>query len=334
MLNIPVEVVEKLDVSPYAACSPRRIWFVKSFLEDYSIYDITFVYLHELGHIIWKHFDRRKDRELRRWRIASDIAINNHLIFKFGYQQPALPGLWRRDWSNLMAEEIDEKLPELGITEYVFDDHIEEELSPEEKRRLIRVIKTAIELHSRMKGDEPGDLNQLLDSHLTDVYLPFELLMTTIANRYISDYTWMQRDRRYVNIYIPDVERESIEIVAAVDTSGSITDEEGKEFLGILYNLYSQYPSLHITLLCCDVRVHNVYEISSEEEIKDIVFQRGGTDFRPVFKWIEENKPDCRFLVYLTDGHGDYPPDSPGYPVLWATTDKLPPWGDYIELRK
>jgi len=331
MMHIPVKVLDEIDGSEYGEATPTEVHLTEKLVTQHSVNDIIFVYLHELGHIILDHFGRKGDREMKRWNIACDLAINSQLVYKMHVPEPSIPLLIDPQCQDMTAEEIYEKVKVKYV--HVLDAHRYGDVPKEFKRKLARVIREAIEIHKRMIGSEPGEFGQLLDAALTDKYLPFELLFNVIAQRYIVDYTWLCRDRRFTSVYLPDVERKHVEIVAAVDTSGSITDDEGREFLGVLRNLYHQFPSLHITLLCCDTRVHSVYEVDSAFDLESIVFNRGGTDFRPVFKWIEENKPDCKLLVYLTDGNGVYPNEPPSYPVVWATVDQEPPWGEVVRLR-
>jgi predicted metal-dependent peptidase len=61
---------------------------------------------------------------------------------------------------------------------------------------------------------------------------------------------------------------------------------------------------------------------------------RGGTRFTPVFDYVEEHDLQPDALVYFTDlGCSDYP-DDPGYPVIWAATERAtkPPFGDVIDI--
>ena len=67
---------------------------------------------------------------------------------------------------------------------------------------------------------------------------------------------------------------------------------------------------------------------------KDFVAHgRGGTDFRPVFQWVESeirsggiDCPDA--IIYLTDGYGSFPERAPDMPVLWVCApDSIKPEG-------
>ena len=48
----------------------------------------------------------------------------------------------------------------------------------------------------------------------------------------------------------------------------------------------------------------------------------GGTDFRPVFDWVEHENRSPNMLVYFTDAEGDFPKLPPNYPVIWLVKGK------------
>jgi|ERR1700694_4557922 len=59
----------------------------------------------------------------------------------------------------------------------------------------------------------------------------------------------------------------------------------------------------------------------------------GGTDFRPVFDWVEANdiRPAC--LIYLTDLCCSSYPALPDYPVLWVTDSRrAAPFGETLQI--
>jgi len=59
----------------------------------------------------------------------------------------------------------------------------------------------------------------------------------------------------------------------------------------------------------------------------------GGTDFRPVFDWVEHENRSPNMLVYFTDAEGDFPKVPPNYPVIWLVKGKgVVPWGERVQL--
>jgi predicted metal-dependent peptidase len=72
--------------------------------------------------------------------------------------------------------------------------------------------------------------------------------------------------------------------------------------------IVTAYENVNLTVLTCDAAVHTVNEVTSATDLKTIKMQGGGgTDFRPVFKWLEENKSQLKLLIFFTDGYGDFP---------------------------
>ena len=72
--------------------------------------------------------------------------------------------------------------------------------------------------------------------------------------------------------------------------------------------------------------------------IRNIRIQgRGGTDFRPVFAYVQEQRQkkelkDLKALIYFTDGDGIYPRSAPEYRCAFVfleqtqKMDLVPPW--------
>jgi predicted metal-dependent peptidase len=59
----------------------------------------------------------------------------------------------------------------------------------------------------------------------------------------------------------------------------------------------------------------------------------GGTDFRPVFVYLEEQAITPQSLIFLTDLCGEFPEEGPLYPVIWAaTTTVQAPFGETIPM--
>tara|TARA_Y100000287_G_C13955317_1_gene226095 strand:- start:54 stop:554 length:501 start_codon:yes stop_codon:yes gene_type:complete len=125
----------------------------------------------------------------------------------------------------------------------------------------------------------------------------------------------MNPSRKGLNegFYLPGMDRETtIDIVAALDMSGSIMDEMAMDFLSEFKGIMDQYTDFKIHLVCFDTEVHNpvVFTQNNMEEFLDYELAGGGgTDFDCVYNWMKEEGIQPKKLVMFTDG---YPWDSWG----------------------
>ena len=152
-------------------------------------------------------------------------------------------------------------------------------------------------------------------------------------------YDWRKPDRQLIlrDIYAPRRSGNGCgPIVVGIDTSGSIGQSELNQFFAELRGIIEDVRPSSITVLWCDAKVHKVDVV---EEAGDIDALKphggGGTDFRPVFDWVEENGVVPDALVYLTDGMGSFPVQAPKYPVIWGDIFKRPetyPWGEVVSV--
>ena len=143
------------------------------------------------------------------------------------------------------------------------------------------------------------------------------------------------------------------ELVIAIDTSGSCSRETVQDFLSETYRILSQrenfFHRMRVYLIQCDCLIQDVAVIRSAEEWKNysraITIQgRGGTDFTPVFRYVEQLRQDRKLqnlkaLLYFTDGDGVYPRTPTDYEtafVFLEKTDKMdvaPKWAAKLLVR-
>mgnify|MGYP004640852221 FL=1 len=136
------------------------------------------------------------------------------------------------------------------------------------------------------------------------------------------------------------------ELVIAIDTSGSCKKEIVAKFLGetrsILEEKENFFSRWNVCLIQCDSFVQDVTMIHSPKEWEAYretitIKGRGGTDFRPVFRKVEELRKQHVFrnlkaLIYFTDGDGIYPEQKPDYETAFVfvrQTEKMklvPKW--------
>ena len=129
------------------------------------------------------------------------------------------------------------------------------------------------------------------------------------------------------------------EIAVAIDTSGSISDEEFKQAIKEVLQIVKNYNH-EITIIECDNEIRRAYKVKPVKDIKERINIRGGTKFTPVFEYA--NKKKLNLLVYFTDGKGEDRLEviPRGYKVLWVISgrgDKLSlnnPYGAVKKLSK
>ena len=191
---------------------------------------------------------------------------------------------------------------------------------------------------ARAMGKLPAGIARMVGDFLEPKVSWQEALKTALTRRVGSDsYDWTQPDRRLIvrDIFFPRASSFGCgHVYVAADTSGS-TYHQAEVFLSETAGLLEEMSPARVTLIWCDATVQRVDEI---EDMDDLNHARklgaqggGGTDFRPVFKYIRDEGTDPAALVYFTDGYGSFPDLAPEYPVIWAmTTDYKPPFGDII----
>jgi len=87
-----------------SATDARSLYYNPSYIEPLSLSQVQFVLAHEALHCGLSHFARRNHRNINRWNLACDYAVN-HMLAEDGLELP--PGaLLNEEYKNLSAEEI------------------------------------------------------------------------------------------------------------------------------------------------------------------------------------------------------------------------------------
>jgi predicted metal-dependent peptidase len=338
------------------------IYVNPEFCSTLSQEEIGFVFAHEVMHCLLGHIDRRRDRDPMVWNHAIDYATNLMLV-EFGMVMPKHSGLFNKAFRGLTAEEIYDLLVEDGPSPPPLagqgsqggwdlhlspDDPRSQSLSipdfpsPEERRRLRITLSAAVV--ARLAGKKFSSVEAEI-SKAGGNHVPWR----TVLARFLTglrhdDYRFMPPNKKHLwrGLYLPTPGVPGPNhIVAAIDTSGSMSDGELAKILGELDSLRA-VTHCRLTILQCDTEVRKVdeYDVWAPASFERYgINGRGGTLFQPVFDWIEDlarrsaTYPDA--LVYLTDGLGPFPPKPPPYPVLWILNQdclSAIPFGGVINL--
>lgn len=139
------------------------------------------------------------------------------------------------------------------------------------------------------------------------------------------------------------------EFVIAIDTSGSVRGELVQSFLTKTYNIMMDNTighNLNIWIIQCDADIQEAKQIRSKEDfdnyIKNIELKGfGGTDFRPVFEFVNDQIDkkvftDLKGLIYFTDGYGTFPKQQQPFDTAFIFVNEdndpnfeppeVPPW--------
>ncbi len=122
------------------------------------------------------------------------------------------------------------------------------------------------------------------------------------------------------------------EFVIALDTSGSCQGETVARFLRKTYSILksseSYFERVNIHIIQCDCKIQHDEKVTSDEEfeayMQDVTLQGfGGTDFRPVFDYVDglirqHEFQNLKGLIYFTDGNGSFPEKKPDYETAFV----------------
>ena len=143
------------------------------------------------------------------------------------------------------------------------------------------------------------------------------------------------------------------EFVIAIDTSGSVAGETVQRFLQKTYNILQEsesfFSKINVHIIQCDAEIQEDAKITCREDFDEYLKTMkirglGGTDFRPVFSYVDElihNKEfnNLKGLIYFTDGYGDFPAKKPDYETAFVFLDDemnnydVPPWAIKLVLQ-
>lgn len=194
------------------------------------------------------------------------------------------------------------------------------------------------------QGSIPGALKSIIDQYRTkEIKWQEELAKFTTTT--LGDHRrWLPPQRRHVynEMYFQSRRSETIDIVVAIDTSGSCTDALPKFFTELI-SLIETFGDYKLMVIQCDSEVSKVdeYDSASGQRFDPDAFMEmsggGGTSFEPPFEYLKEQgiTPNC--FIYFTDGYGNAPQIAPNYPVLWILTsdcnENFCSWGRKIKFK-
>jgi len=341
-----------------AATDGRSIYFNRDFFAPLSVKQIEFVIAHEILHNVFDHMGRRDGRDPQIFNIAADYCVNGQLVRdRIGehkiegiqiFHDPKYYGMGAEEvYDDIYEKHDEESLKALG---QLLDDHIDwgekgkdgqPKYSKEELKQIRDEIREATMQAAQAAGagNTPANVQRMI-KELTEPKMNWrEIIRQQIQSTIKNDYSFMRPNRKgwHMSAILPGTNfDETIDICVGIDMSGSIGDEQAKDFISEIKGIMQEYKDFNMKLWCFDTRVYNEASFNgyNADEFDDYeVRGGGGTEFDANWEYMKENDIVPKKFIMFTDG---YPWGSWGDENYCDTVfiihgnDKIvPPWGEY-----
>ena len=333
--NIPTAGVSKNGMGTQLTINPE-------FFNTLNIKHQQGLLKHELLHIAFGHLmlrDKFNDHKL--FNIAADLEINQYINYEYlpdggitleTFKELDLPikagtkvyyDLLQCAQGTGKCSTLDNILSQMnGSSQYCHSTWDEfEELSEADKKLIQKQVEhqlkeTADQTQKRC-GNIPGELAEIIERLMT--IEPPVLNWKAYLRRFVgnSSIVFTKKLRRKYNKRYTQMAGLKIKfknhILVGVDTSGSVSTDELKEFMNELGHMHK--TGHQITVAQCDMNIQDIsiFNPKKEWDIKG----RGGTDFQPVIDEYNKTRGKYTALIYLTDGEAGTPDDCPKN-ALWV----------------
>jgi predicted metal-dependent peptidase len=301
---------------------------------------------HELLHICFFHlinWDRFENKKV--YNMAADLEINQYInndmkgdtwdgleINKSPFKELNLKEKkGTKYYYDALIKDINEK-PDGDIAKMVYEggnfimdlEEMMEGMSEAEKKLIAKQIDHQLKDISQNKSNKgrgfvPNEMEEYINNlfEIVEPVLDWKAYLRRFNS--MSNIVYTKKTRRKPNKRFGEGPALKIKqkkrTLVAIDTSGSVSNDDLLEFFNEIYHIYKS--GTYVDIIECDEDIQRVYEYRGEKE--EISVQgRGGTNFEPVMVYLKENKDKYANLIYLTDGECTPPNTQPLKPILWV----------------
>ena len=332
--------------------------------------EVNGLILHENLHIGLRHHLHGADmfkEDGDKANKAADYVVND-MIMEISKKYPELVqlpkgGLYDPQYHNMSMREVykllkskkgggggggkpdkeGEKGSGSGGGEYEFDKHdfgkpMTQEEAKEMDGKIDRAIREGALLAGRLGIDLPRSISDLLNPVIDWKKELADFVTSSCKGK--DEYTWRKFNRRVISndIYLPTVENETIgEVVVAIDTSGSIGQEQLNEFASELVSICEAVSPDAVRILWWDTKVHGEQLFTDNyDQIGSMLkpLGGGGTRVSSVAEYINKKKINAECVLVFTDGYLESDVVwNISSPTLWMVTENknwTPPTGKKV----
>lgn len=350
-LSTYLEPKEADDWCKSISTDGRHLFYNREYIKSLTKPELIWSISHLVLHCVYDHLGRCEGREKEVWDMACDYRINYDLE-NSGQPIGKRPegALYEKKFNeDMTTEEIYNLLLKNSVKiKMPLDQHLDTSsgnedgegsgegsvrvmgegdgppnLSKEDIDKISNTFKSAVLSAAAAfgAGNCPLGIRRMVES-LTNPKMSWkELLDTHIRSAMKDDYTFQRPSRRGHNGFIFPGQnfKTTIDVVCAIDCSGSMTDEMLRDFLSEIKGIMETFGDYRLALYVFDTSVYN-YTLFTPENGEDIerypMAGGGGTSFECCFDYMKENDIEPERFIMFTDG---YPNASWGDPNFCDT---------------
>ena len=300
-------------------------------------------------HLLWYGADKSSNKPVETSEASDDELENSSLQDQAENQQRSFD------------DDIDTKFDITSIEELGNNEECDGAalLSDQDWDKIRETVKTSLEMDDASFGDAGGTMKREL-RYAEEKRIDYSTFLRKFAANHetlkVDDdsfdyimYTYglnRYRDMPLIEPLEYKDEKNIRDLVIAIDTSGSTDGELVKKFVDksfeILCNNDVIGAKFNIHVVQCDAEIQDDTVLKNRDDVDGFLRNLeikglGGTDFRPVFHYINElirkkELRNLRGLLYFTDGKGTYPKRKPVYDTAFifvdddAFIDDVPAW--------
>lgn len=322
-------IKEADDWLPTAATDGRNIYFNREFFTPLTVKQVEFVIAHEILHAVFDHMGRREGRDPKVFNIACDYAVNGQIVRdRIGdYNLPDIKIFHDPKYYGWSAEQVYDEIYEkydeeqLAALGQMLDEHLDSDggngkdgqpkYSKEELKKIRDEMREAVMQAAQAagSGNVPASIQRMI-KELTEPKMNWrEILRQQIQSTIKNDYTFMRPNRKgwHMSAILPGTNyEETIDICVAIDMSGSIGDEQAKDFLSEIKGIMEEYKDFKIKVWCFDTQVYNEADFDGYTMDTFMDYEPmggGGTDFEANWDYMKENQIQPKKFIMFTDGY-------------------------------
>lgn len=345
-LMFNVYCTHKLEPNSDMKCTfrtgKRRIEYNPELLKDSSMDEIAQGLKTEVTRILLKHPYQRVPQNPNRSALttASDVTINEHCYHDKKLKDAAHYNME----SGLSYEEYYKKLYYICPDFDAMDNDGKKHLMPALKKGEIWDYEAAADAAELWDEDEEmadsvnqqiqkaqktnqwgsifGDFQETITASLK-IPMDYRRILSQFRASIITQrrkLTRMKPNRRYGFQFMGSLFEPKTRLLVAVDVSGSISQEDLKNFFSIINRFFS-YGVEAINVITFDWELQQEFELKkAAKNIK--ITGRGGTNFQWAVDYYE-NHPEFQGMIIFTDGYAEVPTIKKAKQLLWILTGKM-----------